>query len=190
MFHSFKSVAHRCHRWHQFCKILVVRILAFQCGMRRLIPFLQDGYTHWRIMPRAGQRWEQVKDVPVKSGETIRYATATLGLVFKSQAESQFVQIESHHAMRYMQPGRTGIEFQSGVWAALSEECVRVFRITVLCVWSQGNRHHIIFSPIVCSVYGLKETDIIFSFSPPFVSPSCRVQLRKSPHIASSGMMS
>eukprot|EP00960_Hanusia_phi_P040252 754334-Hanusia_phi.AAC.1 len=32
----------------------------------------QDGYTHWRVMPRSGQRWELVKDVPVKNGEVIR----------------------------------------------------------------------------------------------------------------------
>lgn len=91
-------------------------------------------------MPRAGQRWEQVKDVPVKSGETIRYAIATLGLlIFKSQAESMFVQIKSHYAMRYVQLRRTGIEYLQGVWAGLSEEFVQVLRPKVLCVRSQGN---------------------------------------------------
>jgi hypothetical protein len=33
---------------------------------------VEDGYTHWRVMPRSGQRWELVKDVPVKNGEVIR----------------------------------------------------------------------------------------------------------------------
>jgi len=32
----------------------------------------EDGYTHWRVMPRSGQRWELVKDVPVANGDVIR----------------------------------------------------------------------------------------------------------------------
>jgi len=32
----------------------------------------EDGYTHWRVMPRAGQRWELVKDVPVANGDIVR----------------------------------------------------------------------------------------------------------------------
>ncbi|EKX49952.1 hypothetical protein GUITHDRAFT_48706, partial [Guillardia theta CCMP2712] len=39
----------------------------------------EDGYTHWRVMPRSGQRWELVKDVPVKNGEVIRLLNLRTG---------------------------------------------------------------------------------------------------------------
>jgi len=40
---------------------------------------VEDGYTHWRVAPRSGQRWELVKDVPVKSGDTIRLVNIRTG---------------------------------------------------------------------------------------------------------------
>ena len=42
-------------------------------GQHQVVAVAQeDGYTHWRVMPRSGQRWELVKDVPVANGDVIR----------------------------------------------------------------------------------------------------------------------
>jgi hypothetical protein len=46
---------------------------AHSSGQHQVVTVAQeDGYTHWRVMPRSGQRWELVKDVPVSKGDVIR----------------------------------------------------------------------------------------------------------------------
>jgi hypothetical protein len=46
----------------------------------------QDGYTHWRVLPRAGHNWREVKDRPVRSGETIRLLSVRTERVLHSHA--------------------------------------------------------------------------------------------------------